>query len=285
MKNIRMAMTASVLVLIPVLGIGQDVSEKEEIRRTLKFTGTEAKRIVLDNTDGSITVTGYDGDEIQLVVIKEIEAESRVKIQEAKEEVILEIKEEPNKIILYVDAPWRKSDGSINYRGFHYYGYRVIHDFELRVPMKVSLYLRTVNEGEIIVKDVEGEFEIKNVNAGIEMTNIAGPAKVSTVNGPVKVFFSKNPNSDCSFETVNGRVEVEFQEGLSADLQLKTFNGEVFTDFEILNLPRNDETVERKKGGKKIYRRGDSFSARVGKGGPEFSFNTLNGDIYITKQK
>ncbi|MCI0707438.1 MAG: hypothetical protein L0Y80_08155 [Ignavibacteriae bacterium] len=293
------------LAVFSSLAIGQDVTEKEEIRKTFVLKGVEDKRILLDNTDGSIEVKGYDGNEIQLVVRKEIEAESERKIQEAKEEVILDIKEETDKLLIYVDAPWRRSDGSINYRGYEYYGYRVKHDFELRVPKKMSLYLRTVNQGKVTVQDVEGEFEVRNVNEGIEMLNIAGPARVATVNGPIKVTFTKNPKSDCSFKTVNGNVEVEFQEGLSAVLRFKTFNGEVYTDFDVTDLPPGDRLVETKKRGKKVYRRGDFFSVRVGEGGvdvdfqkkswsssaradeggPEFLFNTLNGDIYIVKQK
>ena len=271
------------LVAVPTASRSQDVREKEEIRKTLKFTGSEQRRIYVDNTDGAIDVVGYDGNDVELVVHREIRAESKNKIEEAKRDVTLDIKEEPSKILLYVDAPWRRSDGSINYRGYRYYGYEVTHEFELRVPKRCNLYLRTVNQGTVTVKDVEGEFEVKNVNAGIEMTNIAGPAKVSTVNGPIKISFNQNPSSESSFKTVNGKIEVEFRSGLSADLNLKTFNGQVYTDFEISDLPRQVVSTEKTRGRKRIYRRGDSFAARVGKGGPEFFFDTLNGSIYILK--
>ncbi|MGH2567700.1 MAG: hypothetical protein ACRDGA_05130, partial [Bacteroidota bacterium] len=68
-------------------------------------------------------------------------------------------------------------------------------------------------------------------------------------------------------------------------LHFKTFNGEAYTDFEMRDLPRAATKVEQSKGKRNIYRKGDSFSARAGNGGPELSFNTLNGDIYIVKQK
>lgn len=192
----------------------------------------------------------------------------------------LQIKEEKNKIILYVDAPWRSGDG-VNYRGWHYYGYDVIYDFDLKVPHKMSLYLKTVNHGKVLVQGVEGEFEVKNVNAGIEVSDINGAALVSTVNGPIKVSFTRNPVSECSFKTVNGKIEVVLHDGLNADIKLKTFNGKVFTDFDVSSLPREDRTVEERKGSRRIYRRGDSHTVRVGKGGPEFSFDTLNGSIYV----
>jgi hypothetical protein len=262
----------------------QKVHENQEIRRTLKFApDAQQRQLVVDNISGEISVTGYDGADVQLVAHEEIEGESKEKIEEAKREVVLDIKEEGNKIILYVDAPWRCRDG-VNYRGWHYYGYDVTYDFELKVPHKTSLYLKTVNHGKVLVDDVEGEFEVRDVNAGIEMTRINGPVNAVTVNGPVKVSFTRNPQSDCFFKTVNGKVEVTLRNGLNADLAFKTFNGQVYTDFEVTGLPRKVATIERRSGRRKIYRRGEYFSVRAGKGGTEFSFDTLNGNIYVLKQ-
>jgi hypothetical protein len=260
------------------------LSEREEIKKSFRLAAADHRQLVVDNINGEINVVGYDGDTIELVAHKEIKAESRDKIEEAKLEVKLEIKEENNKIILYVDAPWRSRDG-VNYRGWHYYGYDVMYDFDLKVPHRISLYLKTVNHGKVLVRSVEGEFEVNNVNAGIEMSDIIGPAVVRTVNGPIKVSFTSNPAAECCFKTVNGKIEVVLHDGLNADMKLKTFNGKVYTDFDVSSLPRDDRTVEERKGSRRIYRRGDSYTGRVGKGGPEFSFDTLNGSIYVLKQE
>jgi hypothetical protein len=40
---------------------------------------------------------------------------------------------------------------------------------------------------------------------------------------------------------------------------------------------------EEKRGMRYVYRRNRAYSVRVGKGGPEFSFDTLNGSIYVLK--
>ena len=274
------------LLVLPVgCAVGQRnaLSEKEEITKSFRLTDADHRQLVVDNINGEINVVGYDGDTIELVAHKEIKAESTDKIDEAKQDVKLEIKEEKNKVVLYVDAPWREGE-SVHYRGWHYYGYDVIYDFDLKVPRKTSLYLRTVNHGKVLVQGVEGEFEVRNVNAGIEMTDINGPALVRTVNGPITVSFTKNPGSECSFKTVNGKIEVTLHDGLNADMKLKTFNGKVYTDFDVSPAPREDRTVGERKGSRWIYRRGGSQTVRVGKGGPEFSFDTLNGSIYVLKQ-
>jgi hypothetical protein len=274
-----------VIVLPAGCAFGQRnaLAEKEEIRKSFRVTDGDHRQLVVDNINGEINVVGYDGDSIELVAHREIKAESAGKIEEAKQEVKLDIKEEKGKIVLYVDAPWRTRDG-INYRGWHYYGYDVIYDFDLKVPHKTSLYLATVNHGKVLVRSVEGEFEVRNVNAGIEMSDINGPALVKTVNGPIKVSFSRNPGSECSFKTVNGKIEVVLHDGLNADFRLKTFNGKVYTDFDFESLPRDENTVEERKGMRRIFRRGSSSAVRVGKGGPKHSFDTLNGSIYVLKQ-
>ena len=284
-RLVEIAVAGLALMLMPAgcaLGQKNALSEKEEIRKSFRLSDSNHRQLLVDNMDGEINVVGYDGDTIELVAHKEIKAESDEKIGEAKKDVTLEIKEEKDKVILYVDAPWRNGDG-MNYRGWHYYGYNVTYDFDLKVPRKTSLYLKTINHGKVLVENVEGNFEVNNVNGGIEMANINGPALVRTVNGPIKVAFTKNPGSECSFKTINGKIEVVLHDGLNADVRLKTFNGKVFTDFDYAALPRENAIVEERKGMRHILRRGDSYSVRIGKGGPEFSFDTLNGSIYVLK--
>jgi hypothetical protein len=283
---IEILMIGCGLMVLPVgCAVGQRnaLFEKEEIKKSFRLADTGHRQLVVDNINGEINVVGYDGDSIELVAHKEIKADDAEKIEEAKREVKLEIKEEKNKIILYVDAPWRTGEG-INYRGWHYYGYDVVYDFDLKVPHKISLYLKTINHGKVLVQSVEGEFEVNNVNAGIEMSDINGPAFVRTVNGPIKVSFTRNPGSECSFKTVNGKIEVVLHDGLNADMKLKTFNGKVYTDFDVVSLPREGRVVEEHKGSRWTYRRSDSYTVRIGKGGPEFSFDTLNGSIYVLKR-
>lgn len=282
---IRILKICCIVVVASLALQAKDVFEKEEIRKTLKFAGhTGVPRVLLDNLNGSISVVGYDGEDVELVGHKSIRAESSDKIREAKEDVTLVIKEERDRVSILVDAPWRTENGGSNYQGYRWYGYDVTIDFELKVPRNCMLFVKTINDGEITTQDFEGDFEIRNVNGGITMTGAAGSGKVASVNGPVNVTFRKNPASNCRFYTVNGTVEVEFQEQLSADFVLKTFNGKVYTDYDIVNLPRKEPTFEQGKR-KKVYRSGQSFAVRVREGGPELAFETLNGDIRILKHQ
>ncbi len=280
----QMVKLSFVLFFFLTLTICKAESEKQEIKKTLKFTAGEkgSRSLIVDNISGSITVTGYDGDEVQLVVHETISGESDSRIADAKKEVSIETNEDGDRIRIYVDGPWRRSDGSTNYRGYDYYGYEVLCDFELKVPRKTNVRLKTVNDGAIKVTDVEGKFDVSNVNGNVRMADISGSGKAHTVNGDIEVSFKTNPLNESSFKTVNGEIDVKFQENLQADLEFSTMNGEVYSDFNVKSIPTKSK-FSRKHNGMKVYKRGDSFSMRVGEGGPEISLNTLNGDITVAK--
>ena len=258
-----------------------DIVERDTLKRTLKFAGAGDRRILVDNVNGWIDVTGYDGDDVELVAYRRIDAESRSRLEEAKREVTLDIREDGDRIALYVDAPWRRNDGSVNYRGWDYYGYSVEYDFELRVPATTDFTLKTVNSGDIVARKLTGDFEVRNVNGDVELIGIAGSGNVSTVNGDIEVAFTKNPPEASSFRTVNGKVDVEFPGKVSANLRFKTMNGDVYTDFPVKSLPR-EAAYREKRNGMKVYKSGDAFTVEAGGGGPELSFDTLNGDIYLS---
>ncbi len=262
----------------------QDARE-ETITRTLRFpvAGTE-RSLLVDNMQGSILVSAHDGETVEMVVKRRTRAESDMKFQEANEDVSLDIREQRNRIEIIVEAPWRDRWGSTHHRGYRYYGYDVTFDFELKVPRNLDLYLHTVSDGDIGVRDVTGSYEIKNVNGDVRMSGISGSGHASSVNGSLTVGFRENPVDKCLFRTVNGGVEVSFQDPLSAELHLKTFNGKAYTDFDVTAAPRTIPTIKERRG-KKTYRGGDAYVVRVGEGGPRLAFDTLNGSIHILKHQ
>ena len=273
------------LFVFNLFAASADIEEKEIITRTLYFAvPTGDKQFVVDNIFGSITVTGYSGQEIQMSAQRRITAKSKDKIEEAKEKITLEISEENNLIKLYVNGPFRNSeDNSIQWRGFEKEGYKVIYDFDMKVPFKCDIEIKTVNEGEIRIRDLEGEFTVRNINGGITMEKISGAGHAYALNGDLLLDFQKNPDGDCYFGSLNGEVKLYFQSPLSADFQLKTFNGDFYTDFPFTYLPRTPRT-DVEKNGKTVYKVGGTMGVRAGKGGPEIELNGFNGDMYILKK-
>ena len=258
------------------------VHDQETIERTFPA----AKRIDIDNFDGSITVLGWDAHDIKAEIHKTIRARSREKVQEAKREVRLDMAHSDDKLRLYVDGPFRCKcqDGSINYRGSRFYGYEVSFDFTLHVPREANLRLRTVNRGSIRAQDTDGAFDVENINGGLELTEIAGSGHAYALNRPVHVSFRRNPTGASDFGSLNGDVEVAFRTGLSADVWLKTFNGNAYTDFDVTALPARP-SVSEQRDGKHVYKGNQFYGVRVGQGGPELKFDAFNGDIRIRNQE
>ncbi len=262
------------------------VQEKEEVKQTLRFADpAKTKEVIVDNIKGAITVSGYNGNEVQLTAIKTLRARSAEKLAEAKEKIRLEISERDNVVELYVDGPFRSRDRERNYRGADDYGYEVQFDFILKVPFQTGLTLKTVNDGDIEVTNVAGEFDIDNINGSVAMMEVAGGGRVHALNGEVDVRFKQNPEYDSYFGSLNGEIKVEFLENLSAKLRLKTFNGEIYSDFPVSSLPAR-AAAQEKSGSRFVYRSDRAFGVRIGNGnGPELEFDAFNGDIHIIKRE
>ena len=139
-----------------------DQEAKETIRQTLPA----AARLEVDNVQGYIHVSGYNGSEIQFVAEKTIEAESAERLEAAKQEVKLDVSRAGDTLTLFVDGPFRChcEDNRWGTRDHGRRGYHVTFDFEIKVPVATILRLGTVNNGDIHVENTTGDFDISNVN-------------------------------------------------------------------------------------------------------------------------
>jgi len=298
---VAIALTATIVspAAITAAGRGDNdekypVKDSERIQRSFALTGAGPHRLDIDNVFGSIQVAAHDGNSIELNVTRTLEAATQERLEAARKEVTLDVREDPALISLYVDGPFRDCDCNRDRDadGRHRRGgsrwrdrqYEVRYDFVLKVPRQVGLTLSTVNRGDIKIEGTTGDFEVTNVNGGIEMLDIAGSGRVGTINKDVRIVFRTNPTGPSSFKTLNGDVVVSFQPPLAADLRMKTFNGGMYTDFETTALPSLMPVSERKNG-KFVYKSDRSAGVRVGGGGPELRFETLNGDIRILQRR
>lgn len=242
------------------------------------------REFIIDNVSGNIEVTAASGGAVEVDIEKSLSADSQDRLSLARKEISLAETREGGLIRLLVDGPFRChcADNSINFHGEPLY--RFTYNFKVRVPKNIALELRTVNRSHILVEGTSGDFKISNVNGGIEMREVAGAGSVHTVNGPVKITFAQNPTGATSFKSVNGTLDVSFRPGLNADVRMKTLNGGMFTDFPITALPVAAAQPERRDG-KFVWRSNRMTGVRIGRGGPELDFETLNGDVLIKSRE
>jgi hypothetical protein len=254
--------------------------EKTNERKT--FSGV--RELVIDNVSGFIEVTAGTGGSVEIEIEKTLSGDSADRLALAKKEISLTTTQEGGLVRLLVDGPFRChcADNSINFRGHEVY--KFVYDFKVRVPRDVKLELRTVNKSHISVNGTAGDYTISNVNGPIEMTDVEGSGTVHTVNGGVKVLYARNPTGATSFKSVNGSLDISFRSGLNADVRMKTMNGGLYTDFDVSALPIAASPGENRNG-KFVWSSRRMTGVRIGGGGPELQFETLNGDVMVRNRE
>ncbi|MBF9222706.1 DUF4097 family beta strand repeat-containing protein [Hymenobacter ruricola] len=157
-------------------------------------------------------------------------------------------------------------------------------DLTIRVPQNFSLQLSTVNNGDIIVENVNGQLEISNVNGAIQLNNVSGSAVANTVNGNlVATFKSVNNGAPMAFSTLNGKVDVTFPSNVKASLKMKSERGEVFSDFDVAVDKTPAKVTRTSQNGLTRLSTDDWTYGKVNGGGAEVMMKTFNGNIYLRK--
>jgi hypothetical protein len=257
------------------------LTDASTVSRTLAFAAGGGRTLDVRNINGFIHVDASSDSTVQMSIRKEIRAETREDLAEAQRDVRLEFAEGAARVgATVIDRSGHVCGEEWNDRGPRWdrVRYHVRYDFTIRVPRGVALRLCTINGGDVIVNGTEGDFIVENVNGPVEMNKVAGSGRAHTVNGGVTVSFTANPKEQSSFKTVNGNVDVSFRDGLAADFAMKTMNGGLFTDFDAAPLAGPVSAGERRNG-KFVYRAREYTRVRVGSGGPEIAFETLNGNV------
>jgi hypothetical protein len=262
------------------------VVDESDVTRTLSFAagGPGERTLDVRNTNGFIHVEATTGSAVQMTIHKVVRGETSADVAEGQRDVRLEFKDGAPRIEAtvfdrrghYCGEEWDGRDGDRNWDRIHY---TVRFDFTIKVPRDVKLRLCTVNGGDVIVSGTQGDFDVSNVNGLIDMKNVAGSGRAHTVNGPVTVAFTANPKQESSFKTVNGTIDVQFLDGLSAVFAMKTMNGGLFTDFDAQPLQATPAAAPERKNGRFVYRANEFTRVRVGNGGPQITFETLNGNV------
>jgi hypothetical protein len=271
-----MYISQTIALVALAFGLASAAQWNTEAREPLHYTFSNDKSLDVDNITGTIKIVGDGGNTIRVEGEKIIRAASQQDADRAKNEVKLDVSEKDGVARLYVNGPFRGHSNSDDHR------YEVTYNFNIHVPRETELRLRDVN-GAVETDQTNGNFDIHGVNGAVTMTAAAGSGDVRTVNGRLTVSFRENPKGPVDFQTVNGAIDAAFPPGLSADLRLSTLNGQAYTDFDTTAMASSGGTAERKNG-KFVFKPDRLTRVRVGSGGPELKFETVNGAIHIRKE-
>jgi DUF4097 and DUF4098 domain-containing protein YvlB len=260
------------------------VRDEQTITRTLRFDGSGDRTLDVRTVNGTIHVIAADVEQAQIDVRRTTRARSDSDVRDAERDVRLDFVDNA----LRVEAIVREAGGLVcgepgNGRNNSWRPrYHVDFDFTIRVPRRTNLRLCGMNGDEIRVEGVDGTFDITHLNGGIRLDNVRGSGSAETLNGPLVVSFAESPRAASWFKTLNGEIDATFPAALSADVTLKTRNGELLTDFDTQTLPLPAASTQRRNG-MFVYRSSGTARVRIGRGGPEISLETMNGDVRLLR--
>jgi hypothetical protein len=283
------------LIVIPIAafaGSGMSPLPARPVHRdasstvVLRFGGSGPRTIDMRTISGAIHVTTADRADVSLTISRHTDAESESDVATADRDVRLVTSTAGPVVEAIVhdgDQVCGESNNSRRESWWNRRRYDARVDLTAVVPAGTRVRLCTINGDAVVATGSFADFDVSNVNGRIELSGVRGSGRAVTVNGPVQVVFAEAPRDASEFRTVNGDVTVTFPRDLSADLRLKTFHGALLTDFETQPLPVQPQVARGDANGRYVYKSEGLTRVRVGRGGPELTFDTLNGDVRILR--
>ncbi len=287
MKKIAIPLLAG-MVFCCTQAPAQKTEFKEHLKKEFNVTNAPGSTLAIYNLNGSISVVGYEGNEIVVEIDKTISAKTNQILEQGKQQFKVMMEQQGDSIIAYISSPFdsRPNRNNRNRDDRRKIEYQFDLNYTVKVPYSISLHVSTVNRGNVTVDGVTGSLGVFNVNGAIRVDKASGPSEIRTVNGNVDANFVRVPSGSSSFKTINGDISLTCPPTLSADCEFKSMHGEFYTDFpDAVSLPATVTKNESKDKSKTMYRLNATSSIRIGGSGTNrLKFETLNGNIYVKKK-
>ncbi|MET0624519.1 MAG: DUF4097 family beta strand repeat-containing protein [Pyrinomonadaceae bacterium] len=216
------------------------------LTRTYEVDGDSA--FAVHAFKGSVEVSGADGDQIVVRVVKRggsAAERTRVRVLESKGEEGVSLLTAPSGPV------------SVSY--------------EVSVPRQLRELKIEAEAGDVRVSGFAGTV-VADVRAGdLEFRDVSGEVRSRLIKGNTKIFGAgAEREGSQQFTVVKGNIEATLAEGFGADLKAEVLDGEIDVD-ESFGL-----RVERAPAGRHV-------AGRVGEGGEALVFKVTDGDIRLRK--
>ncbi len=246
----KLKLSVFAVALLATGSLFASVTEEE----TFSYTLDEGGRFSISNVNGSITVTGASGNNVEIIAIKKADNQKEL------DEIEIEISHSASEI--EVETELGDSDGWFRNNNSGQVRYEII------VPGGTELdSVETVN-GDVTVSGVSGNVTAESVNGDLDISDLVGDVNLSTVNGSVNAAFAKcEGEQSIKTETVNGRVTISLPESSDVQITADTLNG---------GINGRDFGLDTDKGFV-----GSDLNGKIGSGSARLNIDTVNGSIKI----
>ena len=275
---------------------------KDDFHFTYPLTATG--RVEVENFNGSVEISGWDQDNVDISGTKYANTPERLK------EVKVDIAASPGSVTIRTARPLDRR-GNAGAR----YTIRVPKRAELASiatsngPIRVEfmegmVHLKTSN-GPVRTRATSGGLDVQTSNGPVEISDAIGPASLRTSNGPIRAEVrrgnlvavtsngsitvrlidpdttpvrvqSSNGNieveldhaRDVHAETSNSSITIKLPPSVDADLHARTSNGSINSDFDVTT----HGAISKNR-----------LEGTIGKGGPLLDLATSNGRIRLLR--
>ena len=271
------------MMILMALTIGKPKEGKTVIVKTFPVENAEKTTVIIDNINGDVEVERSDDELVHLYLEILFEADNDELLAKAKQELKLGEYRSNDSLVFSVKAPfvrkcnWNNGWGYQMEEGEPKYNFK--YQYKVKVPKQVSVEAKTVNNGDVLVADVAGPVKVANVNGSVEVKNAMEIMSACTVNGDVTINFLRSPKESIHFNTVNGDFRFTLPDDFRAQVYFESMNGDLFTAFDYQEM--NPKVTKSEKNGK--FKIASKTGVEIGSGGPELSFKTINGNVYLKK--
>ena len=239
-------------------------------------------RLLIDNIWGNVRVRTGTAREIAVTVNERRSAPNQELFELSKQTIFLDVQADSEGVAMVVGKP---EDSTARPRVNRCRGCRVDYQFEVTVPPGTQIDVSTVTDGSIDVVGGGGAVTASNVNGPVAVTELQDCAEIESVNGTVEVSFARAPSHDCSIKTINGDITLTVPGSAGLDAALSMMQGKVVSEFDLEPLALPAKVEQRNEDGRFIYHVAQAAGIRLGKGGPTFSIESINGDLRIRKSQ
>lgn len=267
------------LILLTTAFCGAASAQESGNRIAVPFRDpSQPRRLVASMVQGCFTIEGYDGKDV-LIEPRGAASEKPQRAVPHNAEGMKRIEPSGLGVSIEEENNTVKIHSSMG-RG---------RDLLVRVPFATSLKIECMNGGDIKVDRVSGDLELQNMNGAVTATKVSGSVIANSLNGRVLVTMDKvTPAKPMSFSSLNGDIDVSLPGDARGVVRMKTDHGDIYSDFDIqLTGSASTPVVEddRAKHGKYRVRVDGATIGNLNGGGPDLTFKTFNGNIYMRKNK
>ena len=222
---------------------GRYESKKETV------TFKNIKELDVSNVTGSINITGWNKDYVEVTYTK------KARNEENLDEIDVDIDQRGDVLYIVTDLPWRCKQCAVNY--------------DIYIPEKFSsLEAKTVT-GSLDIQKIKyvDEFAANSTTGSIDGEISARTIEANVVTGSIKLYVNEiAENGKIETETVTGSIKIFAPDDLQADIDLSAVTGSVNINYDL------DRVRVKKK---------NKLRATIGNGDIICRMSTVTGSIYL----